>query len=119
MKFLFDENLSYRLVPMLADMAPGSVHPRDTQMLGASDDEIWLQARQQGLVIVSKDDDFRQRAMLFGPPPKVIWLVVGNAGTHEIAAFLRKSKESIRHFIAEDETSVLILRQKRESGSPT
>ena len=118
MKFLFDENLSHRLVQMLDDLAPDSVHPRNIHRLGASDDEIWRYARQQGLVIVSKDDDFRQRAMLFGPPPKVVWLVVGNAGTKDIAAFLRKNVGRVRDFVADDETSVLILRQLNPN-SPT
>jgi len=117
-KFLFDENLSHRLVQMLDDIAPCSVHPRNIGLLGASDDDIWRYARQQDFVIVSKDDDFRQRAMLFGPPPKVVWLVVGNAGTRAIAAFLRKGVGTVRDFVADQETSVLILRQQ-EPESPT
>ena len=110
MKFLFDENLSHRLVPMLEEIAPGSAHPRNVNLLGASDEEIWRYAREQGFVIVLKDDDFRQRAMLFGPPPKVVWLVVGNAGTNDIAVFLRNSMGRVRDFVADDETSVLVLR---------
>jgi predicted nuclease of predicted toxin-antitoxin system len=117
-KFLFDENLSHRLVPMLEEIAPGSVHPRNVNLLGASDDEIWRYAREQDFLIVSKDDDFRQRAMLFGPPPKVVWLVVGNAGTNEIAAFLRKTMGRVREFVADKETSVLILRPQAPD-SPT
>jgi len=117
-KFLFDENLSHRLVQMLDDIAPGSVHPRNVNLLGASDDEIWRYAREEGFVVVSKDDDFRQRAMLFGPPPKVVWLVVGNAGTNDIAAFLRRSLGRVRDFVSDDETSVLILRP-RAPDSPT
>lgn len=114
---LFDENLSHRLVQTLDDIAPASVHPRNIHLLGASDNEIWQYAQQQSLVIVSKDDDFRQRAMLFGPPPKVVWLVVGNAGTKDIAAFLRKSVGKVRDFVADDETSVLILRQQESDSS--
>jgi len=51
-------------------------------------------------------------------PPKVVWLVVGNAGTKDIAAFLRKNVGRVRDFVADDETSVLILRQLNPN-SPT
>lgn len=35
-------------------------------------------------MVVSKDSDFRQLAFLFGPPPKVMWLRVGNASTARV-----------------------------------
>ena len=34
---------------------------------------------------MSKDSDFRQLAFLHGPPPKVVWLRIGNVTTVEIA----------------------------------
>jgi predicted nuclease of predicted toxin-antitoxin system len=36
-------------------------------------------------LIVSKDTEFREQSYLEGFPPKIIWLVVGNAGTGAIA----------------------------------
>lgn len=47
--------------------------------------QIWQYALEHGLTIVSKDNDFRQLSFLYGPPPKVIWLSVGNAGTDIIS----------------------------------
>lgn len=44
-------------------------------------DESWDYAGFHGFVIVSKDNDFRQLSFLKGPPPKVVWLSIGNAGT--------------------------------------
>jgi predicted nuclease of predicted toxin-antitoxin system len=66
MKLLFDHNLSYRLVPTVASLYPGSMHVRDVEMTTADDEEIWSFARQQGLTIVSKDTDFYQRSIFFG-----------------------------------------------------
>ena len=43
-------------------------------MRGATDAAIWTYARDHGYTIVSKDNDFRQYAFLYGPPPKVLWL---------------------------------------------
>ena len=98
---------------MLADIVPGSVHPREIGLLGASDEEIWRHAEKDGFVIVSKDDDFRQRALLQSPPPKVVWLVVRNAGTKAIAEFIREQLDAIEDFASNKETSVLILRNQR------
>ncbi|MGQ0595384.1 MAG: DUF5615 family PIN-like protein [Gammaproteobacteria bacterium] len=44
--------------------------------------------------MVSKDNDFRQMSFVKGPPPKVIWLSVGNAGTDAIARLLETSVTS-------------------------
>jgi predicted nuclease of predicted toxin-antitoxin system len=83
-KLFFDENLSFRRVELLADEYPASSHPDIAQMRGASDDAIWKLARDHGFVIVSKDVDFRQRAFLEGPPPKVVCLSVGNAAADAV-----------------------------------
>lgn len=42
-----------------------------------------------GFAIVSKDADFRQLSFLYGFPPKVIWLRVGNRSTAEIDGLIR------------------------------
>lgn len=109
MKLLFDENVSPNLAGTLAAEYPGSTHIRDVGLRGAADHQIWEYARTQGLTIVSKDTDFRERSFVEGLPPKVIWLDVGNAATSEIAALLRRERERIRQFEELPETSVLIL----------
>ena len=38
--FLLDENLSPRLASALKDVYPGSVHVRDVQLKGTSDEQI-------------------------------------------------------------------------------
>ena len=79
MRLLFDQNLSRLLVGRFAEEFPDSVHVTDVGLDRATDREVWDFARAGGYVIVSKDSDFRQLAFLFGPPPKVVWLRVGNA----------------------------------------
>jgi predicted nuclease of predicted toxin-antitoxin system len=76
MKFLFDANLSPKLVKQLEDLFPESVHlfdlplPRD-----AKDEAIWSYAKDNGLDIITADgDDYPPMAKRFGPPPKVILL---------------------------------------------
>lgn len=96
MKLLFDENASPRLVGLLEDEYPESTHVRDAGLRGAADRLIWEHARDHGYVIVSKDDDFRQRSFLEGAPPKVVWLQeVGDAGTAAIEGRLRGPSRTV------------------------
>jgi predicted nuclease of predicted toxin-antitoxin system len=108
-RLLFDENLSHKLVEILAHDFPSCAHVRDIGLRAAEDKQIWDHARTQGLVIVSKDTDFRERSYVKGFPPKIIWLDVGNAGTVAIAGLLRGERERIDRFEKQEETSVLIL----------
>jgi predicted nuclease of predicted toxin-antitoxin system len=108
-RLLFDENVSPRLVHALAGEYAGSVHIRGVGLHGAEDLRVWDYARAHGLTIVSKDTDFRERSYVEGPPPKVIWLDVGNAGTTQIAELLRRERERAERFVELEDASVLIL----------
>ena len=110
-RFLLDENLSPRLISGLADVFPGSVHVRDVQLKGKSDEQIWSFAASNDYTIVTKDDDFRALSLLRGAPPKVIWLVVGNTSTAEILGILLAHSSAIDTFINEPLTSLLTLRK--------
>ena len=115
MKLLFDENLSPKLVELVRDEYPGSTHVRDVGLRGAPDRQIWEHARDNGFAIVSKDDDFRQRSLLEGAPPKVVWLQVGNASTMRIAELLRDQVLRLREFEGEDESAYLIVSLDRRA----
>jgi predicted nuclease of predicted toxin-antitoxin system len=55
MKLLFDQNLSHRLVGLLAAEFPGSQHVRDAGLAAAPEPAVWAYAVAQELAIVSKD----------------------------------------------------------------
>ncbi len=110
MKLLYDENISPRLVSLTREFYPGSVHVCDAGLGGTSDLRIWEYARDHDLMIVSKDDDFRQRSLVEGAPPKVVWLQVGNAATNTICELLLQRRSQLQEFYADSESSVLILR---------
>jgi predicted nuclease of predicted toxin-antitoxin system len=109
MKLLLDQNLSHRLVAQLAVEFSGSAHVRAVGLLNAADEAVWSYARTNGFVVLSKDSDFQQRALLYGHPPKVIWLRVGNIRTAAIAAFLRNRQADILAFAADPTESILVL----------
>lgn len=109
MKLLFDQNLSWRLPQKLADLYPGSQHVRDAGMKESEDVDVWEYAKANGFVIVSKDADFQQRSLLFGHPPKVVWLRVGNCKAQLIEDLLRKYSIVIHTFETDANKSYLAL----------
>lgn len=117
MKLLFDENLSPTLVSRLATEFPGSRHVEDLGLRGCSDGDVWAYARTHDFTIVSKDNDFRQMAFLGGPPPKVIWLSVGNAGTRATAELIAHHVSLIAAFAASADECLLVLEASAAEGT--
>jgi len=111
-KLLFDQNLSRRLVDRLASEFPGSAHVVDVGLESSSDEQIWSYAGAEDYVVVSKDSDFRQLAFLHGPPPKIVWLRVGNVSTDVIQVLLADSVEALDAFGQSDAEALMII----ESG---
>ena len=109
MKLLFDNQISPRLVSRLADLFPGSDHVYPLHLDAADDSEIWAYAATHDFVIVAKDSDFNDKSVLFGFPPKVVWLRVGNCTTTTIETTLRNHKEEIEALYADPTARLLIL----------
>ena len=109
MKFLFDENLSHRLAEKLDDLFPGSTHVRNVGLKSSDDPDVWKYAVDNDFVIVSKDVDMHDRSLLFGFPPKVIWIRLGNCSTREVENLIRSEIELINRFVGDDFASFLAL----------
>lgn len=65
-------------------------------------------ARDEGYLIVTKDDDFRQRSFLRGAPPKVLWTKLGNCSAADVERALRGRYDEIIAF-ADDEMAALLV----------
>jgi predicted nuclease of predicted toxin-antitoxin system len=109
MKLLFDENLSHKLARLLEDLFPNSIHVRDVGLKAADDPLVWEYAKDNGLILVSKDADMHQRSFMFGPPPKVIWVRLGNCSTAEVEKLARRHFEAIKAFHEDIYASFLSL----------
>lgn len=99
MRFLFDANLSPKLVFSLADLFPGSVHVFETGLAQFTADEvIWEYAQTNGSAIVTADSDFVALAGQRGAPPKVIRLDNCNYKTARVEQLLRQNAVRIAEF---------------------
>lgn len=109
MKLLFDENLSPKLVRLLAGDYPGSAHVYDVGLLTSPDPDIWNFAAANDMLIVSKDTDFQQRSLTYGAPPKVIWIRLGNCTTAKVATLLTDRLADLLRFEADSQATFLVI----------
>ncbi len=109
MKLLFDENLSPKLPQLLADLFPNSLHVRDIEMQSTIDPIVWDYAKDNDLTIVSKDSDMHDLSLVFGNPPKVIWLRLGNCSTSQVENLLRRDFDAIELFYRDKHLSLIAL----------
>ena len=112
MRLLTDNDLSPKLVTQLSDLYPNSLHIKDIGPENALDADIWAYARERGLVIVTlmivtKDQGYRELSMAKGHPPKVILVERWNGPTARVAASLRDRYADIRAFIQDDGAALL------------
>ena len=109
MKLIFDQNLSPILSERLRHYYPGSTHVREALSRRAFDDTIWLHAKSNGFVVVSKDADFRRLSGELGHPPKVIWIRSGNSSTDLVQSLLSDNWEEILAFEQDHARSIFEL----------
>lgn len=109
MKLLLDENLSDRIIDIIINLYPNSEHVKTLGLMNTDDAVIWEYAKINGFVIVSKDSDFHQRSLLYGHPPKFIYLRVGNCPTQKITQILRDNLDTITQFESNQTESILVL----------
>ncbi|MGZ5432565.1 MAG: DUF5615 family PIN-like protein [Thermoanaerobaculia bacterium] len=107
MKLLFDHNISHKLVAKLEDVFPGSTQTRLLNFSRTNDPQIWRFAKTYDFLIVSKDRDIAELAILRGAPPKVIWLRMGNCRTAAIESALRSQYAAIEDLVRDQEKVVL------------
>lgn len=108
-QLLFDHNLSPRLVKRLADVYHNSVHVSAIGLSEADDRTVWQYARQHDYMIVTKDVDFGELLLLYGFPPKILWIRRRNCSTSDIEELLRASLEAIESLSDDPSAGILTL----------
>ena len=95
---------------LLADLFPNSIHVKTIGLGTAADIELWDYARDNDYFIVSKDTDFRNRSVIHGYPPKVIWIRIGNCSTSAVEHNLRRHFADIKEFARDAHAGLFVLR---------
>ena len=109
MKLLFDQNLSPRLIQLLADLFPNSNHVFPLGLDESEDSDVWEYAKTNEFMLVTKDADFGDMSVLRGFPPKVIWIRRGNCKTVEIEKILRDNFQAIEQIESDKVVALLTL----------
>ncbi|MEP0910997.1 hypothetical protein NDI45_08715 [Leptolyngbya sp. GB1-A1] len=47
---------------------------------------------------MTQDANFAERSLLYGSPPKVVWLRCGNVPTHQVEALIRLGRKQFKSF---------------------
>lgn len=103
MRFLFDQNISHRILKYLPEKYSDSTTVKKEGLINATDIEIWDYAKAKTFIIVTQDSDFNDLNSLYGFPPKIIWIRTGNIVTHSIAEILVDYHSEISTFISDDD----------------
>lgn len=61
---------------------------RDLGLRDAEDTEIFIAAKEAGVVVITKDSDFVELLQRHGPPPQIIWLRCGNTSNSRLKQLL-------------------------------
>lgn len=89
-------------------------HLFELDLIYATDTEIWRRAKVENLVIVSKDVDFYDRALVLGPPPQVVHVSVGNCSNARLVEILAIEWNEIERALLSGSRLISITQQKLE-----
>lgn len=60
-------------------------------LIEALDPDIFMKARENKAILMSKDSDFQDLLDQYGPPPQIIWVTCGNTSNTRLREILKKS----------------------------
>jgi predicted nuclease of predicted toxin-antitoxin system len=89
-------------------------HLVDRNLLTATDTDIWERGRLERVVIFSKDVDFYDRALLFGAPPQVVHVAVGNCSNIRLFDILASEWSDIERALLSGSRLISITTAKME-----
>jgi len=95
MKLWLDAQLSPSLSAWIASHFKVEVYSvRDLNLLKATDEDIFMAARTEKAIVVSKDVDFVRLVEQRGSPPQLIWVTCGNSTNSNLRRIFSATLES-------------------------
>jgi len=96
MRLLLDANISWKLINILTPVFGECAH---VDLIGlkvpCKDKDIWNYARENGYIIITKDNDFLDLLEIKGFPPKVVLIKTGNNNSKTLADLIINAKPKI------------------------
>ena len=108
MKILLDANISWKLVNVLMPIFGDCNHVDSIGLaIPVKDGLIWNYAKENGYIIITKDNDFLDLLDLKGFPPKVVLIKTGNNSSKILADLLIDAKSKIEDLEISNEYGLL------------
>lgn len=107
MKLLFDQNISHRLIVRIQDIFPKANHVRELGLENFADKQIWEYAKEHDFIIVTFDADFYDFSIVWGHPPKIVWIRTYIQTTRNIEELLRKYQNAMLAFQNDNDLTCL------------
>lgn len=101
MKFLVDAQLPPGLTQWLREAGHDAQAVREVGLREAEDGAIWRHAQAHGQAIITKDEDFAQRAQAGAAGPVIVWLRIGNTSNASLRAWLVPQMPRLVELIAQ------------------
>ncbi len=100
MKVWIDAQLPPSLARVLSQkFGVEATHLIELGLAGSKDEAIYIAARAAKAIVVTKDSDFVRLLEQHGPPPRVLWITLGNVSNRELARVLERRWERVcAHF---------------------
>jgi predicted nuclease of predicted toxin-antitoxin system len=84
-----DAQLSPALAPWIEQtFSEPCLAVRDVGLKDAEDLVIFNQAKVADVIVMTKDRDFVELLLRYGPPPQIIWLTCGNTSNANLKSLL-------------------------------
>ena len=99
MKFLVDAQLPPALARWLREAGHEAQAVREVNLREAEDGDIWNHALASGVVIITKDEDFPQRAQQAKTCPVIVWLCIGNTSNRALREWFMPQLPQILEWI--------------------
>jgi len=104
-RIIVDQQLPVVLAEWLRSSGHQAVHVREIGLKDASDVGIWTEARRDGAVVVSRDEDFVQLTRNPGGA-RLIWVRLGNCSNPALLDAVRNAWPELSARIASGEVLV-------------
>ncbi len=93
--FIIDAQLPPALAKLLREEGHEAVHVTEVMLQDTDDGEIWAYAMENGVIVVTKDEDFPHRQMQSSIAPFIVWVRIGNTSRKALLAWFKPLIPSI------------------------